>query len=176
MIIDTEKRGCFWGMSNDLNWWCHDVAGTDGHWWRQHPIPTVNDSQKHGSRAGEASKTTGSGYRCLGGWLLTVDCIVYSDIFNTFNSLYLHRFLSIVIIETPECQHCTVWQWDAFWARENGKFLTNIIRRCPATKPHHCIWILYIYYIMQPMRWLYIFYTYIYIYIYGASVMEPLFK
>ena len=27
-------------------------------------IGTVNDSQKHGSRAEEASKTTGSGYRC----------------------------------------------------------------------------------------------------------------
>ena len=26
-------------------------------------IPTINYSQKHGSRAGEASKTTGSGYR-----------------------------------------------------------------------------------------------------------------
>ena len=26
-------------------------------------IPAVNSTQKHGSRAGEASKTTGSGYR-----------------------------------------------------------------------------------------------------------------
>ena len=61
---------------------------------------------------------------CLDGWLLTVDCIVYSDIVNTFKSSYLHSILSIVIIETPECQHCIVWQWAAFWAWGNGKFTT----------------------------------------------------
>ena len=68
----------------------------------------------------------GSGYRsiCLDSWLLTVDCIVYSDIVNTFKSSYLHSILSIVIIETPECQHCIVWQWAAFWAWGNGKFTT----------------------------------------------------
>ena len=57
---------------------------------------------------------------CLGGWLLTV----YSDIVNTFKLSYLHGILSITIIETPECQHCIVWQWAAFWARGNGKFPT----------------------------------------------------
>ena len=68
------------------------------------------------SRAGEASKITGSGYRSgLGGWLLTIDCIVYSDIVNIFKSSYLHSILSIAIIETPECQHCIVRQWAAFW-------------------------------------------------------------
>ena len=38
-------------------------------------IGTVNDSQKHGYRAGEASKTTGSGYRsalAAGSSLVTV--------------------------------------------------------------------------------------------------------
>ena len=54
----------------------------------------------------------------------SVDCIVYSDIVNTFKSFYLHSILSIVIIETPECQHCIVWQWAAFRARGNGKFPT----------------------------------------------------
>ena len=61
---------------------------------------------------------------CLGGWLLTVDCIVYLDIVNTFKSSYLHSILSITIIETPECQHCIVWQWAAFWSRGNRKFPT----------------------------------------------------
>ena len=61
---------------------------------------------------------------CLGLWLFTVDCIVYSDIFNTFDSPYLHTILSMAIIETPECQHCTVWQWAAFRAQGNGKFQT----------------------------------------------------
>ena len=37
-----------------------------------HGIGTVNDSQKHGSRAEEASKTTGSGYRY--GWRLPAHC------------------------------------------------------------------------------------------------------
>ena len=55
-------------------------------------------------------------------WLLTVDCIAYSDILNTFNPTYLHSILSIAIKETPECQHCIVWQWAAFWAWGNGKF------------------------------------------------------
>ena len=89
--------------------------------WRG-PIPTVNVSQKQGSCAGEASlKKRKCVQICLGGWLLTVDCIVYSDIFNIFNSPYLHSILSIAIIETPECQHCVVWQWAGFWARGNGK-------------------------------------------------------
>ena len=95
-------------------------------------IGTVNYSQKHGSRAGEASKTTGSGYRSAlapGCSLLTVDSIVYSDIVNTFKSSYLHSILSIAIIETPECQHCIVWQWTAFWSRGNGKFPTIKQRR-----------------------------------------------
>ena len=80
-------------------------------------IPTVNYNQKHGSREEDASKATGSGYRfalTAGGWLLTVNCIVYSDICNTFNSLYLHNIPSIAIIETPECQHCIVWPWPVF--------------------------------------------------------------
>ena len=94
---------------------------------RSQSIGTVNYSQKHGSRAGEASKTTGSGYRSAsapGCSLLTVDSIVYSDIVNTFKSSHLHSILSIAIIETPECQHCIVWQWTAFWSRGNGKFPT----------------------------------------------------
>ena len=57
-------------------------------------------------------------------WLLTVDCIVYSDIVNTFKSSYLHSILPIAIIETPECQHCIVWQWAAFWVRGKGKLPT----------------------------------------------------
>ena len=56
--------------------------------------------------------------RANSGCLLAVDCIVYSDIFNTFNSPYIHSTLSIAIIETPECQHCIVWQWAAFYTRE----------------------------------------------------------
>ena len=38
------------------------------------------------------------------------------------------HYISIAIIETPECQHCIVWQWAAFWARGNGKF-PNIKQR-----------------------------------------------
>ena len=89
-------------------------------------IPTVNDSQKHGSRAGEVSKTTGSGYRFALAAAAThrwLHCI-YSGIFNPLNSPYLHSIVSIAIIETPECQHCIVWEWAAFGARRNGKFPT----------------------------------------------------
>ena len=94
--------------------------------WKINGIGTVNYSQKHGSRAGEASKTTGNVVQiCLGGWLLTVDCIVYLDIVNTFKSSYLHCILSIAIIERPEFQHCIVRQWAAFLSRGNGKFPTK---------------------------------------------------
>ena len=88
-------------------------------------IGTVSYSQKHGSRAGGGEQNNRKWVQiCLGGWLLTVDCIVYLKIVNTYKSSYLHSILSIAIIETPECQHCIVWQWAAFWSRGNGKFPT----------------------------------------------------
>ena len=82
-------------------------------------IGTVNFSQKHGSRAGGGAQNNRKWVQiCLGGWLLNGDCIVYSDIVNTFKSSYLHSIISIAIIETPECQHCIVWQWAVFFWHE----------------------------------------------------------
>ena len=40
IIIYTEKQACFWGMSNDVNWWRHDVGGT--HCGRHARCCTVN--------------------------------------------------------------------------------------------------------------------------------------
>ena len=77
---------------------------------------------------------------CLGGWLLTVDCIVYLDIVNTFKSSYHHSILSIAIIKTPECQHCIVWQWAAFWSRGNGKFPTIKQRKFDLNLSGKLVW------------------------------------
>ena len=46
-------------------------------WENFHQIGTVNYSQKHGSRAGEASKTTGSGYRSA----LTAGCSLLTALY-----------------------------------------------------------------------------------------------
>ena len=77
---------------------------------------------------------------CLSGWLITVDCIVYSNIVNTFNSSYLQSILSIAIIETPECQHGIVWQWAAFWAQGNGKLPTMKQRKFDLNLPGKWLW------------------------------------
>ena len=61
IIEKTRKRD----GSLSGHWMGHllSYSLSGGHDGAMLPIGTVNYSQKHGSRAGEASKTTGSGYR-----------------------------------------------------------------------------------------------------------------
>ena len=70
------------------DWWLTDWLVD---WWQ-----CLSYSNSDHQRSPETRLSRGGGELnnrkwvliCFGGWLLTVDCIVYSDIFNTFNSPY----------------------------------------------------------------------------------------
>ena len=56
------------------------------------PIGTVNDSQKHGSHAGEASKTTGSGYKSA----LVAGCSLLTALYiRTWSTLLSHLISTV---------------------------------------------------------------------------------
>ena len=57
-------------------------------------IGTVNYSQKHGSRTGEASKTTGSGYRSA----LAAGCSLLTALYIRTQSTLLSHFISTVFL------------------------------------------------------------------------------
>ena len=62
-------------------------------------ISTVTFGQSLGSRAEEVGKTAGLDTDLLRRWLLTVVCIVYSDIFTSFNPTYVSSILYTLTLE-----------------------------------------------------------------------------
>ena len=120
-LIHSSKTGIAWCFNRDVT--DHLVIGI--YEFRPSTIAR-NTALARGRRAKQPKVDTALP------WRLAAYCWLYcicSDIFNAFNSPYLHSILSIAIIVTPECQHCTVWQWAALWARGNGKFKTITQRK-----------------------------------------------